>query len=460
MRMTDARPFALFIHRRDLRLPDNRGLADALAAHGRALGCFILDPKQVGEGNEYRSGKQVRFMRECLAELDAAYRERGGRLHVLAGDPAETLAAVLRAAPVAAVYVNADYSPYAVARDRALEEACASAGVPFVRAHDALLCGDPAGVTKDDGKPYTVFTPFWKRAAQVPVPAPAPLPAGELVAEPLPGIPYGDLETLAPDEDPSAFAVAPGRAAALAILARAAGFADYDRTRDLLALPTTRLSAHHKFGTISIRETYDAFGRALGFASGFVRQLYWRDFYTYLAYHIPRVIGSSYDPRHEILFGEIDRDLVAAWQEGRTGFPIVDAAMRELAATGYMHNRARLIAGSFLTKDLHQPWWIGEKHFARSLIDYDVSVNNGNWQWVGGTGTDPVPYFRIFNPWLQAKKFDPDAAYIHRWVPELRPFTAKQLHAIPDTPLPPDAGYPAPLVDHQEEMRKVKALYA
>lgn len=451
---------ALFIHRRDLRVDDNTALRHALGESDEVLACFILDPKQVGEQNEYRSLKQVGFMRDSLADLKKQYEARDGALHVLSGNPEEVLAQLIARAGIAAVYANADYSPYAKARDAKLAQVCADAGIPFLLSHDALLSGDPDAISKSDGKPYTVFTPFWKRAMLVSVPKPEPVRTGAFVSGEIEGLSYGELELLAPDVDPSTLAVAPGRTGALAILKRAEDFKDYAETRDRLAGSTTRLSAHHKFGTVSIRESYDALGKATGYDSALIRQLYWRDFYTYLAHRIPRVIGSSYDPRHEILFGEIDRDLLAAWEAGRTGVPVVDAGMRELLATGYMHNRARLIVGSFLTKDLHQPWWLGEKHFARHLIDYDVSVNNGNWQWVGGTGTDPVPYFRIFNPWLQAKKFDPDAEYIKKWIPELRGFSAKEIHGIPDRPLPSGSGYPAPLVDHAEEMRKVKALYA
>lgn len=451
---------ALFIHRRDLRADDNTALRRALAECDEVLPCFILDPKQVGEENEYRSLKQVRFMRESLADLGKQYASRKGMLHLFSGDPEEILPKLIASAGITAVYANADYSPYAKARDAKLAQVCADAGIPFLLSHDVLLSGDPDGISKSDGKPYTVFTPFWKRAMLVEVPKPEAVGTGNFVSEQVAGLPYAELESLASDVDPSMLATQPGRTGGLAILDRAADFKDYAQTRDNLAGSTTRLSAHHKFGTLSIRESYHALGSATGYDSALIRQLYWRDFYTYLAHRIPRVIGSSYDPKHEILFGEIDRGMLAAWEEGRTGVPVVDAGMRELLATGYMHNRARLIVGSFLTKDLHQPWWLGEKHFARHLIDYDVSVNNGNWQWVGGTGTDPVPYFRIFNPWLQAKKFDPDAEYIKKWVPELRAFSAKEIHGIPQKPLPQGSGYLAPIVDHAEEMKKVKALYA
>lgn len=462
----------LFIHRRDLRIEDNTGLNAAITGADQkshaVLSCFILDPQQVSEQNEFRSMKQLCFMRESLRELEDAYTAKGGRLHLFSGNPAEVVAALLHTADIGAVYVNADYSPYATKRDEAIAAVCLRAGVPFIKTHDTLLMGDPASVMKTDGKPYTVFTPFWKRAAEAPVARPVPNAASmqtRFVTSVITGqgIAYADLSLLASDEDVSDLAVAPGRVVALAILARASSFSDYAATRDILIQPTTRLSAHHKFGTISIRETYYAFGAALGFSHGFIRQLYWRDFYTYLAFHMPRVIGESYDKKHEILFSEIDTEAIERWKIGMTGFPIVDAGMRELRATGYMHNRARLICGSFLTKDLHQPWWIGEKHFAQHLIDYDVSVNNGNWQWVGGTGTDPVPYFRIFNPWLQAKKFDPDALYIKKWVPELAGYSAKVIHAIPTTPLQPslESGcYPEPMVDHSVEMKRIRELYA
>jgi deoxyribodipyrimidine photo-lyase len=190
-----------------------------------------------------------------------------------------------------------------------------------------------------------------------------------------------------------------------------------------------------------------------------LRQLYWRDFYTYIVFHFPHVIGNSFDKKHEIIFWNKEGKGLDEWKNGITGVPIVDAGMRELNETGYMHNRVRLIVGSFLTKDLHIPWWFGEQYFATKLIDYDISVNNGNWQWVGGTGVDPVPYFRIFNPWLQAKKFDPDAVYIKKWVPELKDLPAGEIHSLFKTTMSENINYPKPIVDHTEEMRKVKMKY-
>ncbi len=220
---------------------------------------------------------------------------------------------------------------------------------------------------------------------------------------------------------------------------------------------TSRLSAHLKFGTCSVREVYYAIVQQLSPEHPLLRQLYWRDFFTHIAFHYPHVFGKAFHPQYDNLVWDNNRGHFQRWAEGTTGFPIVDAGMRELNATGFMHNRVRMIVASFLTKDLHISWRWGERYFAQHLVDYDPAVNNGNWQWAASTGCDAQPYFRIFNPWLQQQKFDPDCQYIYRWIPELNGIPATIIHKWYSKHV--DAPYPAPMLDHARESQIAKERY-
>jgi len=231
----------------------------------------------------------------------------------------------------------------------------------------------------------------------------------------------------------------------------------YAATKDIPALSTSNLSAHLKFGTLSIRETYHAIKKILGPTHLLLRQLYWRDFFTHVAYYSPFVFGHAFHEKYDQLIWEHDDKKFQRWCTGTTGFPIVDAGMRQLTTTGFMHNRVRMIAASFLTKDLHIDWRWGEKFFAQQLIDYDPAVNNGNWQWCASTGCDAQPYFRIFNPWLQQKKFDTECIYIKRWIPELKKVAPATIHTWYANKLP--SNYPKPMVDHTQEARITKQWF-
>jgi len=233
---------------------------------------------------------------------------------------------------------------------------------------------------------------------------------------------------------------------------------DYQQQRDYPALSAgSGLSAYLKFGCCSVREAYYAVIETLGSEHPLLRQLYWRDFFTHIGFHFPHVFGHAFHRKYDALAWQNNQDDFLRWTEGRTGFPIVDAGLRELNQTGGMHNRVRMIAASFLVKDLHISWRWGERYFAQHLIDYDPCVNNGNWQWAASTGCDAQPYFRIFNPWLQQKKFDVDCLYIKRWLPELRPFSATMIHQWHKKQVTCD--YPAPMLDHALRSRQAKALF-
>ncbi len=447
----------LHMFRRDLRLDDNTALCAAAASGARVLPCFIFDPRQV-QDNPYRSDNAVQFLVASLRDLAAQVRAGGGRLFVFHGTAAEVVARLFAELDIAAVHVNADYTPFSKQRDAAIADACARCGVAFHSSHDALLRASDEMLTAR-GTPYTVFTPYLRRALHLPLRAPRPCPPARFHTAP---IAWADQDFAAAQcaPDNPHMRVRGGRAEALRILKSLASFTDYAAQRDIPSQPTTGLSAHIKFGTVSIREVHAAVTRALGPAHVLINELHWHDFFTHVGHFFPHVFGHAFREKYDRLWWSADETAWRAWCTGRTGFPIVDAGMRELNATGFMHNRVRMMVASFLTKDLHIDWRKGERYFAQKLVDYDPCVNNGNWQWSASTGCDAQPYFRIFNPWLQQKRFDPQGEYIRRWLPELAAAPLRALHAPPKAGqrLAPD--YPLPLCDHAQESARAKQLFA
>jgi deoxyribodipyrimidine photo-lyase len=456
--MTNTFSRALHIFRRDLRITDNTALNAALAQAAEVLTCFVLDPQQINP-HPYQSIHGLQFMRESLEALAESLREKGGQLVILEGDPSVVLPSFVKRERVNAVFFNRDYTPFARNRDRRIKAALEADGCAVQQYGDALL-NEPEDVKKGDGGVYSVYTPFVKRAALIPVRAVVPLnESGGKFACPTHSEPNERaLERLGGASNQSLFTRG-GRAPALAVLSRIQDFKNYHEERDVPAREaTTGLSPHHKFGTISVRETYHAVSAAHGSSHTLIRELYWRDFFTYIAFHFPHVFKGCFNRQYDELGWENNEEWFAAWVEGRTGFPIVDAGMRQLKETGFMHNRVRMIVASFLTKDLLIDWHWGERHFARYLADYDPAVNNGGWQWAASTGCDAQPYFRIFNPWLQQKKFDPDALYIKRWIPELNSLPAKAIHAWEESS-GTRAGYPSPIVEHATQKSRALKLF-
>ena len=454
--MSRSYKLALFLFRRDLRLDDNTGL---IAAHGmseKVAPCFIFDPRQV-ERHEYRSLHALQFMLESLDQLAADLEQRGGRLHLLHGEAPAALAEKLAQWKPQAVFVNRDYTPFSLSRDRDLEQCCRQLGVHFHSYGDALL-HEPEEVAKEDGTPYTVYTPFMKTASKLEVRKAQPFQFDNFASLPA-ALGLKTVRTWFPPLTSTKLAATGGRTGALRLLERLGEFANYDNERDYPALAaTTGLSAHNKFGTCSIRELYWEIVQKLGAFHTLIRELFWRDFFTHIAYHFPHVFKGAFHAHYDRIEWGNEKDKFEAWRSGQTGYPIVDAGMRELSATGYMHNRVRMIVASFLTKDLHIDWHWGEKHFAQQLVDYDPAVNNGNWQWAASTGCDAQPYFRIFNPWLQQQKFDAQAEYIKHWIPELAAQPPSVIHrGLADGQLV--SGYPAPIVDHLEEKARAQKMY-
>jgi deoxyribodipyrimidine photo-lyase len=453
--------------RRDLRLRDNTALLRAAAEGDRLVPVFVLDDAILARRDT--GGARVRFLLGCLLELAARLAERGSRLIVLRGDPAVEIPRVARAVAAATVHWNKDYEPYARARDARVTDALAAAGVRACPWKDQVLFEEREILT-NDGRPYTVYTPY-ARAWRTRTPAaPAGLPRLPPLPEEL------DLPTVAlPDAASLGFTStadlpAPGEIAAHARLKRfvAEGLADYADARNRPAEPgTSQLSPYLRFGVISVRSVYAATsGRGTG-PKTFTGELVWRDFYQQLLFHHPNVEREAFRPPMRTLAWENDRGLFKAWQKGETGYPIVDAAMRQLHAVGWMHNRCRMIVASFLTKDLLIDWRWGERHFMRELVDGDLAANNGGWQWAASTGTDAQPWFRIFNPVAQGERFDPDGDYVRHWLPELRDVPTRFIHRPWDLAPLEAAGagvvfgksYPDRVVRHEERRPRALAMY-
>lgn len=448
---------ALFIFRRDLRLHDNRGLISALKAAEKVILAFIFTPEQIKQ-NPYKSNRCLQFMIESLEELEEEIAAHKGKLYLFYGHPEEIVAECIENLAVEGVFVNRDYTPYSIQRDKKIRAVCEKKSVYF-QADDDLLLHPIAETLKSDGKPYTVFTPFYRHTSRFEVAEPEEHFDPHFYSRP---IEFASQKTIYKEILPVRAIQAPGgRKECLKILKKIGAFSHYSTERNFPAEDkTTRLSPHLKFTTCSIREVYHTFLEHFGDDSDLIRSLYWRDFFTLIAFHFPHVFEGAFKTKYNRIGWENNNEYFRLWCEGKTGFPIVDAGMRELNETGFMHNRVRMITANLLVKDLHIDWREGEKYFARHLIDYDPAVNNGNWQWAAGTGCDAQPYFRIFNPWLQAKKFDPECVYIKTWVPELASLPPKIIHVLYlEKYRDLCKKYPAPIVDHSDRSKSAIDLY-
>ncbi len=444
---------ALFIFRRDLRLEDNTALLFALENSKTVIPAFIFTQEQILD-NPYRSDHCLQFMIESLEDLDEALKKKDGRLFLFFDTPAKVIAKCVNELGIEAVIVNSDYTPYSIARDKKIRDVCENLEIAFHSFEDALL--HPLSETlKRDGKPYTVFTPFYRNALELDPPR-HPLPNRHTNYYSR-SISFAEntsiYKTVLPTR--SKKTQKGGRKEALSILKNLKKFSNYQKIRDFPAQEgTTHLSPHLKFTTCSAREIYHALREEGGINSPLIRSLYWRDFFTSIAFHFPRVFKGPFQEKFDRIPWSYSKANFNSWCEGKTGFPIVDAGMREMNQTGFMHNRVRMLAGAFLVKDLHINWKWGEKYFAQMLIDYDPAVNNGNWQWVASTGCDAQPYFRIFNPWIQQKKFDPDCLYIKRWIPELSSLPPSVIHNWHlEKNYTQSSSYPEPMVDHGVEAK-------
>lgn len=449
---------SLFIFRRDLRLEDNTGLIEASAASEQVIPCFMCDPRQISATNEYRSLNALQFMHEALADLNIQIKKEGGCLYFFEGPTENIIETILKEMPVDAIFVNRDYTPFSLKRDQALEQSCVAHHKAWHSCNDLLL-HEPEEIISGSGTPYVIFTPFYKKASGLPVRRPETKRITNWYTKPISSAHKTVPSFLNTYQNDHAL-VHGTQKEAQSILKKSSQWADYINTHDCPSMETTHASAFLKFGLFSVRHFYFAIADQFGQSHALIRQLFWRDFFCHIAYFSPFVFGQPFNEKYLSLEWHNNQDAFKRWCTGKTGFPIVDAGMRQLNETGYMHNRVRLLAASLLVKDLHIDWRWGEKYFAHKLIDYDPAINNGNWQWVASTGADAQPYFRIFNPWLQQKRWDPACAYIKRWIPELKKCPPADIHAWFKTAAKSTSHeYPAPLVDHAHESTVAKDYY-
>lgn len=449
---------SLFIFRRDLRLVDNTALIAALKQSSQVIPCFIFDPIQVGNKNSYKSDLCMQFMYESLLDLQNQLADKDAKLFLFYGEIISVVKKIHQDVKFDALFVNRDYTPYSKKRDSLLQKFCQTHNISFCDHDDALL-NPPKDILKKDGSPYTVFTAFYKKSSSYSVSKPQRNDHHNYFRkEILDSITLSQANFF--PELNNNIASHGGREKCKQRLKTITRLNNYEIYRDYPSKEnTTKLSAHLKFTTCSVREIYHYIRNQIKNSEAIIRQLYWRDFFTMIAYHFPYVFSRAFRAKFDSLNWVYNDQLFTKWKNGETGFPIVDAGMRELNQTGYIHNRLRLIVASFLTKDLHMDWRLGEKYFAQKLVDYDPAVNNGNWQWVASTGCDAQPYFRIFNPWLQQKKFDPQCIYIKKWLSELRQVDNKLIHNWYRLHHYIDYDYPEPILNHAIEAEKAKKIY-
>lgn len=455
--------------RRDLRLHDNAALYRAQSGHRRVQCLFVFD-RQILEALP-RHDRRVEFIHRALAALKQKLIGLGGDLLVVTGDPAECVPTVASQLDASAVYCAEDHEPQAIARDRAVAAALTGIGSRLEAVNDQVIFARDRLLTRG-GTPFSVFTPY-KNAwlAALSPEAWQPYDSAGLARErllpctPSPLPPLDALGFAATDLD--GLGVEPDEAGATARLAAFTRQIDrYADCRDLPALDgTSRLSPHLRFGTLSVRSAVALAAQTAGpGAATWLNELIWREFYQQLLWHYPLAAGESFKPHYRNLAFDNRQDWFDAWRDGLTGYPLVDAAMRQLSQTGWMHNRLRMLVASFLVKDLLIDWRWGEAHFAELLLDFDLAANNGGWQWAASTGCDAQPYFRIFNPVTQSQRFDPDGTFIRRFVPELAGLDARAIHApwLART-LPPgftlERDYPVPIVDHAVQRQRALALF-
>jgi deoxyribodipyrimidine photo-lyase len=450
---------ALFLFHRDLRINDNKALLQACKQAETVIPIFIFDPEQISTINSYKSDNAIQFMLESLKDLQEQFKSRGARLNLFYGKPEKTLKELVTMLSIDALFFNEDYTPFALARDKAITQVMEKFSVA-VHSFQGLLLTDPKTLRNQSGKPYTVFTPFFNKATEQGINEPEKNTYKNFYTKKIETAFDGNqnlFEKFSIAKN-SAIVVHGGTEQAEKILNHVDAFKQYAKTRDFPFLVTTHLSAHLKFGTVSPQQVIHSIKEHKADTT-LIRQLYWRDFYTHIAFHFPHVFGKAFNQNYQKVSWSHNKKAFEQWCNGQTGFPIVDAGMRQLNTTGYMHNRVRMIVCSFLTKNLHIDWQWGEKYFAQKLVDYDPAVNNGSWQWGASTGADAAPYFRVFNPWLQQKKFDADCVYIKQWVPELRLIQTKAIHNYFNATQPLTKEYPLPMVDHATTSQQAKKMF-
>ena len=424
----------IFWFRRDLRLTDNAGLYHALKSNNSVLPIFIFD-KNILDKLADKADRRVAFIHKALEEIQSSLIKSDSSLEVFYTTPAEAFEKLLLKYKIEKVFTNHDYEPYAIERDLAVVLYLKAKGVSFHSFKDQVIF-EKDEVIKDDGKPYTVFTPYsrkWKSVLNDFHFKSYPtekyfnnfyLQSAQVIPS-LASMGFAEVDFSFPSKTLHAELVK-----------------KYQEQRDFPAIPgTSKLGVHLRFGTVSIRQIAQ---QCKGLSETYLNELIWRDFYQMIVWHFSRVgKGKAFKPAYDNIEWRRDDGAFEKWCKGKTGYPIVDAGLCELNATGFMHNRVRMIVASFLTKHLLLDWRLGEAWFAEKLLDFDLAANNGGWQWAAGSGCDAAPYFRIFNPYLQTKKFDPKLEYINKWIPELN-----------------ELSYPKPIVEHEFARKRCLEVYA
>jgi deoxyribodipyrimidine photo-lyase len=423
----------LFWHRRDLRINDNSGLFKALTSGFNVQPVFIFD-KQI-LSNLAKDDQRVAFIYQEIRRLKQQYQSLGTDLLVLYGDPTHSIPDLCSKLACSHVFTNSDYEPYAFIRDNEIKIKLSSVNCAFIEAKDHVIF-EKSEVTKDDGLPYTVYTPYankWRKLLtedQL-----APFESSEHTHQLRQANEFTSLISM--EEmgfEAKIKTIFPSNLFPETIIS------NYHETRNFPALSgTSRLSIHLRFGTISIRSLA---AYALKHNATYLNELIWRDFYQMIIFHFPKTINNAFKPLYDQINWERNEAHFQAWCEGKTGYPLVDAGMRELNETGFMHNRVRMVVASFLTKHLLLDWRLGEAYFAEKLLDFELASNVGGWQWASGSGCDAAPYFRVFNPTSQQEKFDPTFSYIKKWVPEFG-----------------TSSYPKPIIEHTFARERILTRY-
>lgn len=455
----------LFIFHRDLRLIDNTTLIQQIREFKEITPIFIFTPEQIDpKKNDYFSNNSVQFMIESLHELDDEIKKYNGCLTYFKGDTIDVIQSIHNVHPIQSIAYNIDYTPYAIERDTKIKKLCDKYKIKHIAEEDYVL--HPIlklETTKKDKTPYQKFTSFKNQCSKLNVKSVDSFKQFQFKKYSFSKYIIHDIDSFyEPNLDIN---VHGGRKNGLSILKNIKQFKDYDSKRDTLTYKTTFLSAHNHFSTVSIREVYYSILNSLGH-SNLINELYWRDFYVNITYFFPHVLNGQinhlnkpFKENYSKIKWSNHKNYFIKWCKGETGFPIIDAGMRQLNKTGFMHNRTRMCVSMFLTKDLHISWLWGEKYFATKLVDYSPMQNNGGWQWSSSTGTDSQPYFRIFNPWTQTLNFDKDCQYIKTWIPELKDVPVSDILNWEVKYKDYDV-YFEPIIDHNKERLKTLELFS
>ena len=452
---------SLFIFTRDLRLIDNTTLNLALKNSKKVIPIFILNPSQLNEKeNSYKSDKCVQFMMECLDELNSELKKSGSKLFFFYGDTETIIKKIIKFVELDGIFINKDYTPYAKKRQGELEKICKDFELDFICEEDYMLNGSQLA-TKADGSTYLKFTPYYRAAQKIKKRDINTKKYKNYISKTM-TFPFEYKKSIHGfyKENKNVW-VRGGRKNALKILTKIKNYKNYNKDREFPSLlGTTSLSAYLKFNVLSIREVFESFSSKLASSNHLITQLYWRDFYMQIMDN-HKVIKSSMKEYYNKIKWSNNASWIKKWKEGKTGIPIIDAAMRQMNTTGWMHNRCRMIVSNFFVKIMRCDWMIGEKYFAQNLVDYDPANNNGGWQWSASTGTDSQPYFRVFSPWRQAETYDKECKYIKKYIPELKDVDNKVIlkwnEMYEDYS---NISYPKPMIeDMAAEFKKTLKLY-